>query len=59
MGSFNAVKTKTQLKLAVTRLNLLRQKKAIINQQTKQEISNLIKSNKISSAKIQVHLPLT
>ncbi|KAJ3090882.1 hypothetical protein HK102_002384 [Quaeritorhiza haematococci] len=52
--TFNANKTKVQLKLAVNRLKLLQQKKATINQSARKEIASLLEKGKEESARIRV-----
>lgn len=51
---FNANKVKVQLKLAQSRLSLVRQKKAVLNQQAKREIALLLETGKEASARIRV-----
>lgn len=51
---FSATKTKVQLKLGITRLKLLQQKKTSINNQQRREIATLLEKGKEESARIRV-----
>ena len=52
--SFNAQKLRASLKLAVSRLRMLQNKKHAINQQQRREIANFLEKGKEESARIRV-----
>jgi vacuolar protein sorting-associated protein IST1 len=52
--TFNAPRLKASLKLAVSRLRMLQNKKQAINQQQRREIANLLEKGKEESARIRV-----
>ncbi|KAI9364989.1 regulator of Vps4 activity in the MVB pathway-domain-containing protein [Zopfochytrium polystomum] len=52
-GSFNPQKCKIQLKLAISRLKLLQQKKTATNQAVRREIAQLLEKGKVESAKVR------
>jgi len=51
---YNATKLKVQLRLAVSRLKMLQNKKASINAQQRREIASLLEKGKEESARIRV-----
>ncbi|CAI2162501.1 1804_t:CDS:2 [Funneliformis geosporum] len=54
MPPYNPNRLKVQLKLAVTRLKHMQQKKNSINKQQRREIATLLETSKLESAKIRV-----